>query len=126
MKRHEISEERWNRIKELLPPERKPQGGRPAKDNRIMLNGIIYWLNTGIPWRDLPERFGPWQSVYGRFRSWTLAGVWEKVFIALIEQDIVDESTLMLDSTTIKVHQHGSGGQKKGFMARKQGAAGED
>lgn len=114
MKRHEISEEQWNKIKDILPPERKPQGGRPAKDNRVMLNGIIYWLNTGIPWRDLPERFGPWQSVYGRFRTWTLQGVWELVFATLIEQDIVDETTLMLDSTTIKVHQHGSA--KKGRM----------
>ena len=79
-----------------------------------MLNGIIYWLNTGIPWRDLPERFGSWNSVYSRFNRWTKQGVWEKVFAALIEQDIVDESTLMLDSTTIKVHQQGA--PKKGLM----------
>jgi transposase len=68
MRRHELTEEQSNRIKELLPQEKKPQGGRPAKDNQQMLNGIIYWLNTGIPWRDLPERFGPWSSVYNRFR----------------------------------------------------------
>lgn len=114
MRRHELSEEQWNRIKELLPPERKTGKGRPAKENRIMLNGIIYWLNTGIPWRDLPERFGPWKSVYTRFRRWSIQGVWQKVLAALIEQDIVDETTLMLDSTTIKVHQHGSA--KKGLM----------
>lgn len=112
MSRHEISEERWDRIKDMLPPERKPQGGRPAKDNRLMLNGIIYWLNTGVPWRDLPERFGPWQSVYGRFRTWTLAGVWERVLAILIERDIVDDTTLILDSTTIKVHQQGCGAKK--------------
>ena len=47
----------------MLPPERKPQGDRPGKSNREMLNAMVYWLNTGIPWRDLPERFGPWQSV---------------------------------------------------------------
>jgi transposase len=88
-----------------------------------MLNGIIYWLNTGIPWSDLPERFGPWSSVYSRFRQWTQQGVWEKLFTALIEQNIVDESTLMLDSTTIKVHQHGSG-LKKGFTKKKPGGAG--
>jgi len=112
MRRHELYAEQWNRLKALLPPERKPQGGRPAKDNRVMLNGIIYWLNTGSPWRDLPERFGPWQSVYGRFRSWSKNGVFEKVLAVLISEDIVDETTLMLDSTIIKVHQHGSG--KKG------------
>ena len=79
-----------------------------------MLNAILYWLNTGIPWRDLPERFGPWQSVYSRFRAWTKAGAWEDVLTALIEQDLVDETTLMLDSTTIKVHQH-AGGVKRGY-----------
>ena len=96
----------------MLPPERKPQGGRPGKSNREMLNAMVYWLNTGVPWRDLPERFGPWQSVYSRFRAWTKAGVWEDVLTNLIQQDIVDETTLMLDSTTVKVHQHASGAKK--------------
>lgn len=125
MRRHELTEEQWNKIKEILPPEKKPQGGRPAKDNRLMLNGIIYWLNTGIPWRDLPERFGSWSSVYSRFNRWTKQGVWEKLFTSLIEQDLVDESTLMIDSTSIKVHQHGSG-LKKGFMKKKPDEAEED
>ncbi len=124
MRRHEISEEQWNKMKDLLPPERKPQGGRPGKSNRMMLNAILYWLNTGIPWRDLPERFGPWQSVYSRFRAWTKANVWEEVLKALIEQDLVDETTVMLDSTTVKVHQHGNGA-KKGAARRKSDAAGE-
>ena len=112
MKRHELTDEQWNRVKDKLPPERNPRGGRPAKDNRVMLNGIIYWLNTGIPWADLPERFGPWKSVYTRFRRWTMQGIWETLLKGLIAEDIVDETTLMLDSTIIKVHQHGSG--KKG------------
>ena len=122
MKRHEISEKQWNRIRDKFPPEKKPQGGRPGKSNREMLNGILYWLNTGIPWRDLPERFGPWQSVYSRFRAWTKAGIWEDILTALIEQDLVDETTLMLDSTTIKVHQHASG-VKKGDITRKPDGA---
>ena len=89
-----------------------------------MVDGILYWLNTGIAWRDLPERFGPWQSVYGRFRLWTKQGIWENVLTALIEQDLVDETTLMLDSTAIKVHQHGSG-VKKGAITKKPGEAAE-
>ena len=109
----------------MLPPERKPQGGRPGKSNREMLNAMVYWLNTGVPWRDLPERFGPWQSVYSRFCAWTKAGVWEDVLTNLIQQDIVDETTLMLDSTTVKVHQHASGA-KKGETTRPQDAAVED
>lgn len=124
MKRHELTEEQWNKVKDLLPPEKPAHGGRPGKDNRVMLNGILYWLNTGIPWRDLPERYGPWKSVYTRFRRWSLQGVWEHVLEELIAHDIVDESTLMLDSTTVKVHQHGSGA-KKGAK-RPSDAAGED
>lgn len=119
MKRHELSEIQWNKIKEMFPPERKPQGGRPGKSNREMLNAMLYWLNTGIPWRDLPERYGPWQSVYSRYRAWTKAGVWENVLANLIQQDIVDETTLMIDSTTIKVHQHASG-CKKGAIMKQQ------
>ena len=115
MKRPEISERQWNRIKLLFPPEGKPQGGRPGKSNREMLNAILYWLNTRIPWRDLPERFGPWQSVYSRFRAWTKAGVWEGILSALIAQDLVDETTLMLDSTTIKVHQYARVELKRGY-----------
>lgn len=117
MKRHEIREKQWNGIKSLFPPERKPQGGRPGKSNREMLDAILYWLNTGKPWRDLPERFGPWQSVYSWFRTWAKAGVWERILSALIEQDLVDETTLMLDSVTVKVHQHASGA-KKGIPRR--------
>ena len=90
-----------------------------------MLNAMVYWLNTGIPWRDLPERFGPWQSVYSRFRAWTKAGVWENVLAQLIQQDIVDETTFMLDSTSMKVHQHASS-SKKGAAANQKGEAGED
>lgn len=121
MKRHELSETQWNRIKDLLPPEKEPHGGRPGKSNRAMLNGILYWLNTGVPWRDLPERFGPWQSVYSRFRAWTQAGVWESVLAALIAQELVDETALMLDSTTIKVHQHASGVNKGSTTKRLDG-----
>ena len=90
-----------------------------------MLNGILYWLATGIPWRDLPECFGPWQTLYGRLRTWTRKGIWESVLKALKETDIVEETTLMLDSTTIKVHQHASG-SKKGRMKRKPGAPAAD
>ena len=125
MKRHELSETQWNKIKEMFPPERKPQGGRPGKSNREMLNAMLYWLNTGIPWRDLPERYGPWQSVYSRYRAWTKAGVWENVLANLIQHGIVDETILMIDSTTVKVHQHASG-CKKGAVTKLQDEVEED
>ena len=110
---------------------RSMAGKRPARrrsrvvntgSNREMLNAILYWLNTGVPWRDLPERFGPWQSVYSRFRAWTKAGVWEQILSALIEQDLADETTLMLDSTTVKVHQHASGAKKGDTTKKPDGA----
>ena len=119
MKRHEITEEQWNRIKDYLPPEKNPHGGRPGKSNRLIFHAILYWLNTGIPWRDLSEQFGPWQTVYSRFRTWTLAGVWDQVLSALIAEDLVEKTTLMLDSTGIRVHQHASGA-KKGRKNRAQ------
>ena len=122
MKRHEISEKQWNRIKDLFPPEKKPQGGRPGRSNRELLSAILYWLNTGIPWRDFPERLGPWQSVYSRFRAWTKGRVWEDILAALIKQELADETTLMLDSTTIKIHQHASGAKKGGITREPDGA----
>ena len=100
--------------------------GRPAGKEQLgdaQRHG--YWLNTGIPWRELPERFGPWQSVYSRFRAWTKAGVWENVLAQLIQQDIVDETTFMLDSTSMKVRQHASS-CKKGAAASQKAVAGED
>jgi len=127
MRRHELTDAQYNRIEHILPPENKGKGstgGRPAKSNRIMLNAMIFWITTGIPWRDLPERFGPWKSVYTRFMRWTEQGVWEKILEALIEQDIVDDTTLMLDSTIIKVHQHGSG--KKGPQTKGAATQGEE
>ena len=91
-------------MKELLLPEKKPQRGWTGKSNWEMLNSMVYWLNMGVPWRDLPERFGPWQSVYSCFRAWSIAGVWDDELDTLIAQYLVDEATLMLeDSTTIKV-----------------------
>ena len=88
-----------------------------------MLNAMFWLARSGAAWRDLPERFGPWQSVYSRFRAWTKASVWERILSALIEQDLVDETTLMLDSTIVKVHQHASGA-KKGDTTKKPDGAG--
>lgn len=76
MRRYEIRDDQWEKIKDLLPPERKPQGGRPPKDHRHMLNAMLWIARTGAPWRDLPEYYGSWSSVYSRFRRWQIAGIW--------------------------------------------------
>ena len=73
----------WERIKELLPPERAGKRGRPRKDDRRMLNGMLWIARSGAQWRELPETYGPWQSVYARFAKWRDDGTLEAIFCAL-------------------------------------------
>ncbi len=83
MSRHQLSDETWERIQPLLPPERSGKRGRPAKDNRLVVNAILWILITGARWRDLPEEYGSWNSIYSRFRRWMSRGIWQAVFAAL-------------------------------------------
>ena len=112
-KRNELTESEWKRIKELLPPEHLKKGkrGRPAKcDNRRAMNGILWIARGGAPWRELPERYGPWQTVYSRFRKWRDMGVFEEIFQGLsIDADF---ENISIDSTSCKVHQSANGGEK--------------
>ena len=109
-RRYEISDDEWERVKDLLPPERTGKPGRPSGDNRTALNGILWIARSGAPWRDLPERYGSWSSLYDRFSRWSDLGVFEKVFDILgIDADMQD---LSIDSTSIKVHQHAAGAKK--------------
>jgi transposase len=108
-KRHEINNSDWERIKDLLPPENTGEG-RPSKSNRVMLNGMLWKAKTGVPWRDLPERFGPWQTVYSKFRLWSHNDVFQTLFKSLaVDADMQEVS---IDSTSCKVHQHASGAKK--------------
>lgn len=110
MRRYEITDDEWSRVKDLLPPDDTPGRGRPSRPNREILNGILWIIKSGAPWRDLPERFGPWQTVYDRFNKWSKSGVFEKIFELLnIDADMQD---LSLDSTACKVHQHAAGAKK--------------
>src|SRR5579875_3025679 len=85
MRRGELTDEQGERLAPLLPPQ-KPNVGRPAQDHRLILNGILWILRTGAPWRDLPERYGPWRTVASRFYRWVKAGVWQCVLEALQHQ----------------------------------------
>ena len=108
-RRHEIDNNSWIRIKDLLPPENTGEG-RPSKSKRTMFNGMLWINKTGAPWRDLPERFGPWQTVYFHFRLWSKGGVLEGAFSSLTtDADMQDTS---IDSTSSKVHQHAAGARK--------------
>ena len=112
-KRYELAESEWERIKDMLPPEHPKEGkrGRPAKcDNRTALNGMLWIARGGAPWRELPERYGPWQTVYSRFRKWKKLGVLEAIFQALTID--ADFENISIDSTSCKVHQSANGGEK--------------
>lgn len=115
-RRYELTDSEWENIKDLLPPERTGKKGKPSKDNRVMLNAMIWLARSGAPWRDLPERFGSWKSVYSRFRKWLDDGVLDNIFRVLtLEAEL---SELSLDSTIVRAHQH-SAGAKKGVKNQK-------
>ena len=112
MHRGEVTDEQWERLRPLLPPQ-KPKTGRPNEDHRRIVNGILWIARTGAPWRDLPERYGPWRTVASRFYRWTRAGVWQKVLSALQqaadEKGELDWKTHSVDGTIIRAHQHAAG-----------------
>jgi len=110
MRRYELSNEEWARIKNLLPPENTGKKDRPRKDNRIMLNGMLWIARSGCQWRELPEYYGKWQGVYPRFRKWGDEGVLEAIFRNLSAD--ADMENLRIDSTSVKVHQRANGGKK--------------
>ena len=108
MRRHEITDDSWNRIMDLLPGK-AGDPGVTAKDNRLFVNAVLWIAKTGAPWRDLPERFGNWNSVWRRFDRWARKGVWERVFRELQDPDL---EWLLIDSTVIRAHQHAAGAKK--------------
>lgn len=107
-RRHELSDDQWDRIKDLLPGK-EGDIGVTAKDNRLFVNAVLWIAKTGAPWRDLPERFGKFNSVWRRFDRWSEKGVWERVFREFQDPDT---EWLLLDSTTIRAHQHAAGAKK--------------
>src|SRR5258705_13015023 len=86
MARYDLSDEEWAVLEPLLPPERCDRAGNPYRPHRTVLNGIFWILLSGAPWRDLPERYGPWTTVYDRFRRWRHAEVFQKMLNALAAQ----------------------------------------
>lgn len=105
MRRHEITDAQWEAIKDHLPGKEGDRGVT-AKDNRLFINAIFWIAKTGAPWRDLPERFGNWNSVFQRFNRWGKAGVLSEIMTQLQDPDL---GALLLDSTIIRAHQHAAG-----------------
>lgn len=109
--RFDLSDKEWAIIAPLLP--NKPRGV-PRVDDRRVLNGIFWVLRTGAPWEDMPERYGPRTTVYNRFVRWRKAGVWKRLLQHL--QGDIEDSLYLVDSSAVRVHQHGTGARKRGIQ----------
>jgi transposase len=116
MKRHALRDDQWDSIKDLLPGK-KGDVGATAKNNRLFVDAVLYRYRTGIPWRDLPERFGDFRVVHLRHSRWSKKGVWKRV-LEVLSQDC-DNEYAMIDSTIVRAHQHSSGAVKKTLKSQK-------
>ena len=106
--RYDLTEYEWSIAEPLLPTGRP---GPVPKNNRRILNGMFYVLRTGSPWRDLPERYGPYTTVYNRFNRWRKAGVWDRMMDAIVKAH--DGRVQMIDSSIVCVHQLASDVKKE-------------
>jgi transposase len=126
MTRDTLTDRQWERVRPALPPQ-KPARGRPALDHRLVLNAILWVLRTGAPWRDLPERYGPWQTAATRFYRWVKAGVWDRilaVFQRLADAEgRLDWSLHHVDGSSIRAHQHAAGARRPAGRDRPDPAA---
>jgi putative transposase len=113
-----LNDEQWSKISGLIIG-RPDQRGSTGRDNRLFVEGVLWIVRTGSPWRDLPDAFGGWNSVFRRFSRWSAKGVWQRMFAAL--SDDPDFEYLIIDSTIVRAHQHASGG--KGGLNIRQSAA---
>ena len=102
MTRNMITDEIWNKISPLLPPE-NGYWGRPSRPHREILEGILWILRTGAPWRDLPPQYGPWSSVYNRFNRWNSKGIWKNIWESLKNE--IDHENYAIDGSIVKAHQ---------------------
>jgi transposase len=110
-RRFELSDVEWAAIAGMLPPERGRKA-RPARNNRRMINAMLWVLRTGAPWRDLPEHYPPWKSVYTRFSRWSAQGLWTRVLMILSEA--ADTEGYHIDGSIVRAHQDAHGARKGG------------
>jgi len=111
--RHAISDADWDRIKHLLPGQPGQHGGI-AQDNRLFIDAVLYVARTGIPWADLPERFGKWNSIWRRFDRWAKKSRWDPILAMLRDPDM---DLLIFDSTAVRAHSCAAGAKKNGTEA---------
>jgi len=113
MKRHELTDEQWALVEPLVPLST----ARPSRDRRTLLNGLFWILHTGAPWRDLPERFGPWQTVYHHFAKWRRDGVFAEIVealqITLDDRGLIDWDLWCIDGANVRAARAAGGAGKK-------------
>ena len=123
MKRHEVTDEQWEVI-QLILPKRTAKTGRSPSDPRLMLNGILWILRTGSPRRHLPERFGPWQTVYDHFAKWRALGAYDRILEALhirLDADgTVDWDLWCIDGSSVRASRAAAGASKKAAVATRK------
>lgn len=121
MGRGDLTDQEWQQLEPLLPVLR-PKTGRPNKDHRTIINGILWVLRTGAPWRDLPERYGPWRTVASRFYRWRRDGQWDRLLRAVQRQaniqGKVNWELHYVDGTMVRAHQHAAGARGKNLKTR--------
>jgi len=111
MLRHGLTDEQWELIADLFPPRKAT--GRPPRDRRQIMDAILWVLNTGIPWRDLPAEFGPWATAWDLFDKWNADGTLASVLERLQGQAGIDSQLWCIDGTTVRAHKCAAGGGKK-------------
>ena len=117
IRRYELTDAEWERLQPYFPDRQAGDKGRPRKNSRQILNGILWIARSGAAWRDLPERYGAWQTIYKRFVQWQEAGLLEHIFHDLgADADLQDIS---IDSTYIKAHKASAGAAKRGMRSPK-------
>lgn len=119
MRRYEVTDEQWEKIEDLFPENAGKPGGQ-WKDHRMVLNGMFWVLCSGAPWRDLPQRYGKWKTVYDRFRRYRIEGFFDKLLarlqLELNEEGLIDYSLWQVDSTTVRAQKSAAGaGSKRGI-----------
>jgi putative transposase len=115
MKRLVLTDANWERMAPLIIG-RSDQRGSTGHNNRMFVEGVLWIVRTGAPWRDLPLEFGEWNSVFRRFSRWSRKGVWARIFEAM--SDDPDFEYLIIDSTIVRAHQHAAGAKKGGLKIR--------
>lgn len=113
MSKYELTDYQWNQIKDLIPPKTS-KCGRARRNPRELMNAIIWVLRTGSPWCALPEKYGPWHTVYNNFRKWTQQGIMSE-FFNKFTPNTEEITELQIDSTYIKAHKHSAGAKKGGL-----------